>query len=235
MTDFDFAPIGGGKYVMFLAKKDGQVMVIENPDDSAQERKVLDLREKVCDNSERGLEGIAVHPKFKDGGNKRKIYLFYTYDIDGDQRCAESEVNGPVNRFSRFDVDDDYNLKNEKVLFRTPRLLFDHHNSGDIEFGKDGYVYVTVGDAGDAKSRVSQNKGTLLGKFIRLKDDGEVPGGNPYVGDSNAVSCAKTGQAPDGKVCEEVFAYGLRNPFRFALDPESEDTRFFINDVGMYS
>ena len=134
-------------------------------------------------------------------------------------------------------------VNSEVVYFHTPPLPKNHHNSGDIAFGKDGYLYVTVGDGG---TRTDENKDgvpypqaldKLLGKIVRLTDLGEIPPDNPCTptnGHSNSARCSLTGgeaEKPDIK-CQEIYASCLRNPWRFAHDPNADGVRFFINDVG---
>jgi hypothetical protein len=144
--------------------------------------------------------------------------------------------NGPVNRLSRFWLQKGYSTiekSSEVVLFDTPPLGFRFHNGGKIEFGKDGYLYVTVGEAG--MKEVAQSKSNLLGSLIRIKEDGSIPDDNPFNG-SNDVRCYKDGVppkgSPDGARCKEIYSIGLRNPFKMAMDPNSSKTRCFINDVG---
>jgi glucose/arabinose dehydrogenase len=120
------------------------------------------------------------------------------------------------------------------VLFDTPPLLRRHHNGGKIEFDKDGYPYVTIGDAGLMEA-VTQSKSNLLGSLIHIKDDGSIPDDNPF-NSLNDVHCYKDGVPPpgslDGARCKEIYSIGLRNPFRMAMDPNTSKTCCFINDVG---
>lgn len=128
-------------------------------------------------------------------------------------------------------------LSTEEVFFETSSLEYDHHNSGDIDFGVDGNMWVTVGDGGSTWSGISNDAGNLLGSMVRLTLDGGIPDDNPYVGDANAVRCNVNGipppNSPPGAKCLEIWANGLRNPFRFSIDPNTVDkVRFYINDVG---
>lgn len=113
------------------------------------------------------------------------------------------------------------------------------HNGGALAFGNDGKLYITTGDGGDRL-----NAGTLKnvhGSILRLNDDGSVPDDNPYTvasGYTDSYRCADSegrvpNNAPDGSVCAEIFSYGLRNPFRISMDPNTKDkVRFSIGDVG---
>ena len=109
-----------------------------------------------------------------------------------------------------------------------------------LDFGKDEYLYITVGDggcdyAGDSgcfgQNDASRDPHTLLDKVLRITRDGGIPPTNPYQG-ADSARCNLTGMTSQDKNCQETFASGLRNPFRFAFDPNASDTRFFINDVG---
>ncbi len=115
-----------------------------------------------------------------------------------------------------------------------------NHNAGDVHFGRDGYLYVTVGDggcdyAGDSgcggANDAARDRHVLLGKVLRVTRDGGIPAGNPFQGPGTA-RCNVTGSTTPGNTCQETFAWGLRNPFRFAFDPGSVATRFLVNDVG---
>jgi glucose/arabinose dehydrogenase len=147
----------------------------------------------------------------------RFIYVYYNFNKNGN--CDEDPFNGPVNRLSRFILPESFivDMSTETVFFETPSLEYDHHNAGDIAFGNDGYLYVSVGDGGSTFSGVAQNPGNLFGSMIRLTQEGLPPAGSP-----------------EGAKCQEIFAIGLRNPFRFSMDPNTEDdkVRLYFNDVG---
>jgi glucose/arabinose dehydrogenase len=129
----------------------------------------------------------------------------------------------------------------EKVLLDNIPSPNGNHNAGDLGFGKDGYLYASVGDggcdyAGDSGCQelndAPRDRHVLLGKVMRITRDGAIPPGNPYTG-SDSARCNQTGRTDPGKNCQETFAWGLRNPFKFAFDPDASGTRLFINDVGM--
>ena len=167
-------------------------------------------------------------------------FIWYTFNKRGN--CNEDIDNGPVDRLSRFVLPESnkVDLASETVFFETSALEYDHHNGGDIEFGVDGNMWVTVGDGGSTWTAVSNNPGNLLGSMVRLTLDGDIPADNPYVGDADAVRCNVNGVPPvnddglpTGTKCLEIWATGLRNPFRFAVDPNVQDkVRFYVNDVG---
>jgi glucose/arabinose dehydrogenase len=185
---------------------------------------------QICSDSERGLLGVAVDPDFT---TNRYVYLFYTF---------AKPAGGCVNRVSRFTFG-----TGDTVLSGTELVLVDNmpspagnHNAGDVHFAKDGYLYVTIGDggcdwAGDSgcagSNDASRDQHVLTGKVLRITKDGGVPPDNPFLG-AGTARCNVTGQTTPGNKCQETFAWGLRNPFRIAFDPNAAGTRFFIDDVG---
>jgi glucose/arabinose dehydrogenase len=173
----------------------------------------------VCSGSEQGLLGVAVDPAYGVGPN-RAIYLYYS---------ASLPSGSCVNRVSRFALSDAniVDPMSEQRLIDNIRSRT-NHNGGDLNFGKDGYLYVSVGDGGSGSdARVESN---LLGKILRITRDGGIPPDNPFQG-AGTGRCNTTGGTTAAR-CQETFAWGLRNPFRFAFDPNAPGTRFFINDVG---
>ncbi len=183
--------------------------------------KALELA-NICATWERGLTGIAVDPAF---ATNRFIYLYYARVI-GDT-C---DVNVPAaNRVSRFTLQDDDIAVDEVVLIDNIPTPTGQHNGGDLAFGRDGYLYVSVGDGG--RPETARQPHALNGKILRIAPDGTIPPTNPYQG-LNSVACAASGGTTEGYICGEIYASGLRNPFRFAFDPNAVGTRFFINDVG---
>ncbi len=203
----------------------------------------LDLKGRVCWDAERGMTGIAVDPDFEANHH---IYLYYTYDkhrtAGGHGTCAKKSPLTPVNRVSRFTLgaSDVVDPRSERVLIDNIPSYSGNHNAGDLGFGRDGLLYVSVGDGGCDYARdsgcfdqndASRDRNVLLGKILRITRTGGIPRSNPFRG-SKAASCARTGRTDPGKTCAETYAMGLRNPFRFAFDPSARGTRFFINDTG---
>ncbi len=220
--------------ILLIVEKSGKVTLLENPDESPDVKKILDLSGKICTDGERGLQSIAIHPDFK---KNRFVYLFYSEFIEG---CPDSLTEGTWNVVSRFVMDPitfelDYDSREE--IWRTSRLRFNIHNGGAMAFGNDGKLYVTTGDSG--RKTLSQPSDNTLGSIIRLNDDGSVPEDNPYTTSKGyeAYRCADTdGRVPETSkigVCSEIFAHGFRNPFRIRMDPlETEKVRFSVGDVG---
>ena len=116
----------------------------------------------------------------------------------------------------------------EQVLVDNIAWSATNHNGGTVEVGRDGNLYLSVGEGADTSR--AQNLGSLGGKILRLTTTGQPAPGNPFLTAAGHGPCARAGQS--ASVCEEVYALGLRNPFRIAFDPNSATTRFRINDVG---
>lgn len=150
--------------------------------------------------SERGLLGVAFDPHF---ATNKHVYVYYT-------------KTSPIkNKVSRFTANGDIG-GNELTLIDNIASDAGNHNAGHIAFGpKDGLLYIATGDGGSTPAN-SQNLGNLSGKILRLNKNGTIPHDNPFVG--------MEGVRP------EIWAYGLRNPFSFAVD--SKTGKLHINDVG---
>ena len=179
----------------------------------------------VCSNSERGLLGAAVDP-----ANTSSVFLYYTADLGGGV-CR--------NRVTRYTLSG-ASLVNPAIVFDNIASQAGNHNGGDIHFGKDGFLYIGVGDSGcdprgDSGCQDANNAARDLslpnGKILRVTSNGDAAPGNPFLAAAGAVSC-KAGPAAPGQICREIFAFGVRNPFRLGFDPNAASTRFFINDVG---
>ena len=236
-TDVQFSPDGT---LMMVPDKDGTLYVVEDFESSNPKTTEALSLSKICTNVERGFSGCAFHPKF--GKNNRYIYLYYTYDINNDCDTSGSPNRGPVNRLSRFVLGDNLEVdkSTEEIFFETPIMPYGSHNAGNIAFGHDGYLYVSVGDGGGGISTTNdddvlypQALDMLLGKILRLTDDGDIPPTNPFVEDKSE-RCNKDGWTSKPNIkCQEIYSYGLRNPFKFAMDVNNrKKTRFYINDVG---
>jgi glucose/arabinose dehydrogenase/PKD repeat protein len=230
---------------MLVLEKAGKVRVYK--DGQLLQTPALNLNKlgKVCANGEAGLLGVALDPDFGTASHNY-VYLYYTFKKFGvcptDWKPANTD--NPVNRVSRFVMSGDTIApSSEEVLIDNIPAPTGNHNSGDLRFGKDGYLYATVGDGECDYARnsgcqshndASRDRHVLLGKVLRVNRDGSIPATNPYQGTDSARCGAPTadGRTAPGKNCQETFASGLRNPFRFAFDPDASGTRFFIGDVG---
>jgi len=169
----------------------------------------LDISGKVLTGVERGLLSVAFHPDYANNG---RFYVYYT-DGDGDIAIEGYHVSS-----GNPDVADTASTR----LLTIPHRQFANHNGGLVAFGPDGELYIGTGDGGGADNQLqtAQNTGSLLGKLLRIDvDHGSpytIPSDNPFVGQSG-----KQG---------EIWAYGLRNPWRFAFDPSA--ALLYIADVG---
>ncbi len=196
---------------LFITLLAGQVVIWDGQTLKAQP--FLDIRDRVGAGGEQGLLSVAFHPRYAETG-----FLFVDYtDHHGDT---------VVSRFSRSAADPNRaDAASEKVLLRIPQP-FSNHNGGQLQFGPDGDLYVGMGDGGSANDPQcrAQNDATLLGKLLRLDVDQNVdvpphygiPTDNPFRG--------------AGPPLDEVWAKGLRNPWRFSFDRLTGD--LYIGDVG---
>lgn len=193
-TTMAFAPDGR----IFVAQQGGSLRVIKN--DALLATPFVSLT--VSSAGERGLLGIALDPDFQ---TNNYIYLYYTVP------------SAPAhNRISRFTADGDVALAGSEsiVLELDPLSSATNHNGGAMHFGKDGKLYVAIGE--NATSSNAQNLDTYHGKMLRINKDGSVPDGNPFTTGSEQR--------------KRVWAYGLRNPYTFSVHPTTG--RILINDVG---
>ena len=186
----------------FLVLQPGQVKVFSR--ETASPSIFLDISDRISnEGNEEGLLGLAFHPDYSENG-----YLYIYYSTDSPRRSV----------LSRFSVkEDDPNQANpdsEVIVMEIPQP-FNNHNGGQIVFGPDDYLYVGLGDGGSRgdPNRHGQNLETLLGSILRIDvrpdESGNayvIPKDNPFIGHS------------DTKVREEIWAYGLRNPWKFTFD-----------------
>ena len=197
----------------------------------------INLSSVICADSERGLLGVAVDPQF---ASNRFIYLYYTFKKFG--VCEANTASSPVNRVSRFELPTSNVIDpaTETVLVDNMPSPNGNHNAGDIQFGKDGFLYIAIGDggcdyAGDSgcagNNDAARDQHVLTGKILRVTRNGGIPAGNPFQGD-DSDRCNVTGRTTAGRKCQETFSWGLRNPWRIPHDPSAAGTRFYINDVG---
>ncbi len=189
----------------------------------------LNITSAVLSGGERGLLGLAFHPDYVNNGF---FYVNYTFDVDP---TSGVDDRTRVARYSVSAGNPDVADTAETVILEIDQD-FSNHNGGDIHFGPDGYLYIGMGDGGsggDPNNR-AQDRTKLLGKMLRIDVDGasqksrgviekcglvqnyDIPLDNPFVGDGNA--------------CDEIWAYGLRNPWRFSFDRATG--ALFIGDVG---
>jgi glucose/arabinose dehydrogenase len=211
-----------------VLSKSGAVRIIENG--LLVPTPALSL--PVCTESERGLLGFAADP---DVGTNGAVYVYYTTQLFGS--C--------VNRVSRFTMSGNIiDPASEVILVDAIGSPGRNHNGGDIEIGNDGFLYIAVGDGGcdprdgsqcAGANDAAQDLSLLNGKILRVdRFTGFAAPGNPLLTNPAAVDCRARGNTASTPTtpCKELFAWGLRNPYRIAFDTNTGSTRFFINDVG---
>ena len=196
---------------LFVVEQYGAIYTIENG--TIAESPFLDISDRVGDDqNEQGLLSMAFDPNYADNG---RFFVNYTNN------------NGDT-VISRFNVSDDPNVANaeSEVILLTIAQPYWNHNGGQIAFGPDGYLYIGMGDGGSQADPEGhgQNAGTLLGAILRIDvdvaDDADpayaIPADNPFVNDENGRN--------------EIWATGVRNPWRFSFDRQTGD--LFMADVG---
>ncbi|CAH1273631.1 HHIPL2 [Branchiostoma lanceolatum] len=214
---------GTGRF--FIVEQIGVVRVADKYGRLRREP-LLDLRRRVLTSDtagdERGLLGMALHPRFNETGY---MYVFYTTEArPGEFRAVVSRLNVSNDENSRVDP------RYEKVLLEIEQPA-DRNNGGQLLFGLDGFLYISVGDGGGGGDTAG-DRSSLLGKILRIDVDGAgperpygIPADNPFV--SKVMW-------PDAR--PEVYALGFRNPWRCGLDPGDDGGygrgRIFCGDVG---
>ena len=209
-----FTPDG----LMLVCEQTGLIRSIKN--NKLNDIPFLDIQNKLIKLSgaydERGLLGIALHPEYN---SNKKFYVYYSApssQVGGDHQSVISEFTASSNPLQA-------DTGSERVILRVEEPE-SNHNGGDLHFGKDGYLYIALGDGGGAGDKHGnagngQNLNILLGKILRIDvntDQGyKVPEDNPFIGKQ-----AKP----------EIWAYGLRNPWRFSFD--RKNGALFAADVG---
>jgi hypothetical protein len=216
-VDFQFTQInnlGDDVYRLFVVEQRGVIIEVLDHNTSIPKKSIfLDIRDRVSSGGEKGLLGIAFHPNFDQNG-----YLFVDYTAPSPLRTV----------ISRFTIDVPINgtpsLNSEKIILEVNQP-HSNHNAGQIMFGLDGYLYITMGDGGSANDpdENGQNKSTLLGSILRIDVDVPdeisylIPTDNPFWGNAQGYR-------------EEIYAYGFRNPWRMSQDPNTG--LIYVGDVG---
>jgi glucose/arabinose dehydrogenase/PKD repeat protein len=220
-TGFAFTPDGR----ILVTQQTGQVRVIKNgqplPTPALELNKARGGQSVVCTQAERGLLGIVVDPQFASNGY---VYLFYSACEPGFPQA---------NRIARFSmVGDTLSYASQFILVDNISATGSYHQGGALELGADGYLYLGTGDNHSDKGTLSQNLSVLNGKILRVdRTTGRGVPGNPFFGAANSRRCGAHGAPSAGEgACEEIFAWGLRNPFRIAFKPGTSE--FYVNDVG---
>ena len=183
-TALAFLPDG----VLLATNQAGKLYVVRN----GTPNQVLDLGPRICTNSERGLLGVAVDPQF---ATNRFIYLYFTQrSTNAADPCPGGSVNPatapmPMNHVARFVLNADDTVSGETTVINQLPSYNGNHNGGDVNFGPDGKLYVSVGDGGcdlrgggcAGANNISRDIDIGLGKILRVNPDGTIPPDNPFV------------------------------------------------------
>jgi glucose/arabinose dehydrogenase len=203
----DIQNAGDGSGRLFIVQKRGSILIFQN--NQLLSQPFLDITDEVKSRGiEQGLLGLAFHPQYAQNG------FFFVYYID-------QNGNSVVARFHVATDDPNRADPSSELDFFHINQPYPNHNGGGLAFGPDGYLYIGSGDGGSEgdPNRTGQNLQTLLGKLLRINvdsgDTATIPPDNPFIG---------LGGQP------EIWAYGLRNPWRFSFDRLTGD--LYIADVG---
>jgi glucose/arabinose dehydrogenase len=192
---------------LFVVEQGGQIKIIQ--DGATLAAPFLDVSAKIFSGGERGLLSLAFHPQY---ASNRQFYIYYT-DPNGD--ITVERYRAAANNPNQADA------ASGTLVIRIPHRDYPNHNGGQLAFGSDGYLYISTGDGGGGGDPLGSGQSftSLLGKLLRLDVSAEpyrIPQTNPYAG----LAARR----------EEIWAYGLRNPWRFSFD--SADSKLYIGDVG---
>ncbi|MCX6151356.1 MAG: PQQ-dependent sugar dehydrogenase [Ignavibacteriales bacterium] len=187
---------------VFIVTQEGLIYVLENSPSVNTKKIFLDIKDKVKSGGEMGLLGLAFHPNFK---SNEYIYVNYT---------APAPLRTIIARFSVDKNNPDVVDKNTELKILEVKQPFENHNGGQLAFGPDGFLYIGMGDGGsygDPQNN-AQNTSVLLGKMLRINIDKSsggrnysIPKDNPFLNNTRSFR-------------EEIWALGLRNPWRFSFD-----------------
>lgn len=204
-----------GSKRLFVVEQAGIISVFENRMDVKKAPVFLDIRSLVKDSgNEEGLLGLAFHPGFRKNG-----YFYVNYTASNPDRTV-------IARYRVNSLDPNRADPTSARVFLEFDQPYSNHNGGQLAFGPDGYLYIAVGDGGSGGDPHGhgQNRATLLGSILRIDVDNPsgdrnygIPQDNPYFGNTKGFR-------------EEIYAYGLRNPWRLSFDPET--SRLWAADVG---
>ncbi|RRB13529.1 glucose sorbosone dehydrogenase [Larkinella knui] len=207
----EFTHAGDGTNRVFVIEQEGRIRVFENNSSVKSAATYLDIVNKVASGGEMGLLGLAFHPDFKQNG-----YFFVNYTKNNPRETV-------IARYKATPGADRVDPATETVLLKFGQP-YSNHNGGKMAFGPDGFLYFSAGDGGSGgdPQNNGQNLKTFLGKIIRIdvnktdKGNYGIPADNPFVGNANAIP--------------EIYAYGLRNPWRFSFDKQTG--QLWVGDVG---
>jgi len=211
----DIQHAGDGTNRLFVVEQGGVISVFPNDPEVESANVFLDITSRVNDSgNEEGLLGLAFHPNYENNG-----YFYVNYTASGPRRTVISRFQVSQNNPDEADSGSEVEL----FSFNQPQS---NHNGGHLAFGPDGYLYIASGDGGGGgdPGNNGQDRTNLLGAILRIDVDNPqngnqygIPGDNPFVNNEEGYA-------------EEIFAWGLRNPWRFSFDAETGD--LWAADVG---
>ncbi|MFX0092872.1 MAG: PQQ-dependent sugar dehydrogenase [Candidatus Hodarchaeota archaeon] len=194
---------GDGTNRLFVIEQKGVIYVFENSENVTSAQVFLDITDHVNFGGEQGLLGLAFHPNFTENG-----YFYVDYTASNPRRTI-------ISRFSLNPTNPNQANDTSELLLLEIAQPYANHNGGQIAFGFDDYLYIAMGDGGSGGDPLGhgQDRSTLLGSILRIDVNNPsnglnygIPSDNPFVGNSENYR-------------EEIYAYGLRNPWRFSFDP----------------
>src|SRR5881409_825721 len=198
---------------LFVLEQGGRIRIIQNG--ALVATPFLDITSKVESGGEKGLLGLAFHPSFS---SNRRFFVYYTRRLSLQLQSVFSEYAASSSNPDQADASSEHVL----LVVNQP---FDNHNGGQLAFGPDGFLYIAFGDGGSGGDPLGNGQKTdvLLGKILRIGVDPPFAVGKQYAipPDNPFVS---------GGGLPEIWAFGLRNPWRFSFD--RADGRLFAGDVG---
>lgn len=210
---------------LFIVEQPGRIRIYK-PGVGLVSTPFLDISGPVDDSGgEMGLLGLAFHPNYAVNG-----YFYVNYTVASPRRT----------RISRFQVSSNPDLANasSELILMEFAQPYTNHNGGALQFGPDGYLYIATGDGGSSNDpeEHSQNKSSLLGKLLRIDVDsttGGLPDCSTYGGSNYRIPPGNPFADGPGGQCDEIWAWGLRNPWRIAFDRATGD--LWIADVGQWA
>jgi len=209
-VDLQNAADGSGR--LFVVEQQGQIRIVSN--NSLVPTPFLDITSVVDFGGEKGLLGLAFHPAYTQN---RRFFVNYDRVLSGQMQTVIAEFQTSASNPNQADPN------SQRILF-TVNQPFPNHKGGQLAFGPDGFLYIGLGDGGSAGDPLgnAQNRQVLLGKMLRIDVDHTSPGLQYAIPSDNPFL--------NGVDRGEVWAYGLRNPWRFSFDVPSG--RLFVADVG---
>lgn len=214
----DLQHAGDGTDRIFIVEQAGIIYVIQNNPQTTVKKIFLNIVDSVSSGGEMGLLGLAFHPNYESNG-----YFYVNYTKSSPYRRTL------ISRFKVSSTNPDSADRSSGTILMEIAQPYSNHNGGQLAFGPDGYLYIALGDGGSGgdPQNYSQNRSSLLGKLLRINVDQTqgslnyaIPPDNPFANNTQGFR-------------EEIYAYGLRNPWRFSFDFSTG--QLWCGDVGQSS